>query len=51
MYAFETLAVHAGEEPDVESGALRTPLHMAARYRRKRTGQGDKVGRLHGYCR
>jgi cystathionine beta-lyase/cystathionine gamma-synthase len=33
MYAFETLAVHAGEEPDVESGALRTPLHMAASFK------------------
>ena len=33
MYAFETLAVHAGEEPDPESGALRTPLHMAASFK------------------
>jgi methionine-gamma-lyase len=32
MYAFETLAVHAGEEPDRETGALRTPLHMAASF-------------------
>ena len=33
MYAFETLAVHAGEEPDKESGSLRTPLHMAASFK------------------
>ncbi len=33
MYAFETLAVHAGEEPDAESGALRTPLHMTASFK------------------
>jgi methionine-gamma-lyase len=32
MYAFETLAVHAGEEPDPATGALRTPLHMTASY-------------------
>jgi cystathionine beta-lyase/cystathionine gamma-synthase len=32
MYAFETLAVHAGEEPDAETGALRTPLHLTASY-------------------
>jgi methionine-gamma-lyase len=32
MYALETLAVHAGEEPDPETGALRTPLHLTASY-------------------
>jgi methionine-gamma-lyase len=28
-----TLAVHAGEEPDPETGALRLPLHMATTYK------------------
>ncbi len=32
MYALETLAIHAGEEPDPQTGALRTPLHMAASF-------------------
>ena len=32
MYALETLAIHAGEPPDPETGALRTPLHLAASY-------------------
>jgi methionine-gamma-lyase len=31
-YAVETLAVHAGEEPDTETGALRAPIHMAASF-------------------
>jgi cystathionine beta-lyase/cystathionine gamma-synthase len=30
-YAFETLAIHVGEEPD-ESGALRAPLHMSTTF-------------------
>jgi cystathionine beta-lyase/cystathionine gamma-synthase len=30
-YAFETLAIHVGEEPD-ESGALRTPLQMSTTF-------------------
>jgi methionine-gamma-lyase len=33
MYDLETLAVHAGEEPDAETGALRLPLHMATAYK------------------
>lgn len=33
MYELETLAVHAGEEPDPETGALRLPLHMATSFR------------------
>jgi cystathionine beta-lyase/cystathionine gamma-synthase len=28
-----TLAVHSGEEPDAETGALRLPLHMATAYK------------------
>ena len=31
-HALETLAIHAGEGPDAETGALRTPLHLAASY-------------------
>jgi methionine-gamma-lyase len=29
----ETLALHAGEEPDPQTGALRLPLHMAASFK------------------
>lgn len=32
MYGLETLAIHAGEEPDPETGALRLPLHMATTF-------------------
>jgi len=32
MYELETLALHAGEEPDPETGALRLPLHMATSF-------------------
>jgi cystathionine beta-lyase/cystathionine gamma-synthase len=32
-YALETLALHAGEEPDPQTGALRLPLHMATSFR------------------
>jgi methionine-gamma-lyase len=34
-----TLAVHAGEEPDPETGALRLPLHMATTYKLPGFGQ------------
>jgi cystathionine beta-lyase/cystathionine gamma-synthase len=30
--ALETLAIHAGEEPDADSGALRAPIHMATSF-------------------
>jgi len=30
--ALETLAIHAGEEPDAETGALRAPIHMASSF-------------------
>jgi methionine-gamma-lyase len=30
---FETLSVHAGEEPDEETGALRLPLHMSSTFK------------------
>jgi cystathionine beta-lyase/cystathionine gamma-synthase len=31
-HALETLAIHAGEEPDPETGALRAPIHMATTF-------------------
>jgi methionine-gamma-lyase len=31
--AFETFAVHAGEEPDPQTGALRNPLHMSTTFK------------------
>ncbi|MGD2177047.1 MAG: PLP-dependent aspartate aminotransferase family protein [Anaerolineae bacterium] len=31
-YALETLAIHAGEEPDSQTGALRAPIHMATSF-------------------
>jgi cystathionine beta-lyase/cystathionine gamma-synthase len=33
MYELETLALHAGEEPDPQTGALRLPLHMATSFK------------------
>ncbi|MFN2225191.1 MAG: trans-sulfuration enzyme family protein [Anaerolineae bacterium] len=33
MPKLETLALHAGEEPDPQTGALRLPLHMASSFR------------------
>ena len=40
-YALETLALHAGEEPDAQTGALRLPLHMATSF--KLPGFGRKL--------
>jgi cystathionine beta-lyase/cystathionine gamma-synthase len=40
-YAIETLALHAGEEPDPQTGALRLPLHMATSF--KLPGFGRKL--------
>jgi methionine-gamma-lyase len=37
-HLFETLAVHAGEEPDPISGATRLPLHMATTFKLPRFG-------------
>jgi len=39
--AFETMAVHAGEEADLETGALRQPLHMSTTF--KLPGFGVKL--------
>jgi cystathionine beta-lyase/cystathionine gamma-synthase len=33
MTELETLALHAGEEPDPQTGALRLPLHLASSFR------------------
>ncbi len=33
MPQLETLALHAGEEPDPQTGALRLPLHMASTFK------------------
>src|SRR5512139_3142632 len=35
---FVTLAVHAGEAPDPETGAMRLPLHMATTFKLPRFG-------------
>ena len=40
-YALETLALHAGEDPDAQTGALRLPLHMATSF--KLPGFGRKL--------
>ena len=33
MYAFETLAIHAGEESDPTTGALTPPIHTSAAFK------------------
>ncbi|MFF2505812.1 cystathionine gamma-synthase [Streptomyces sp. NPDC058067] len=42
MDAFETLAIHAGQEPDPVTGAVVPPIHQTSTYRQ------DGVGRLRG---
>ena len=37
-FDFETLAVHAGEEADPQTGALRLPLHMATTFKLPKFG-------------
>ena len=37
-FNFETLAVHAGEQADPETGALRLPLHMATTFKLPKFG-------------
>ena len=36
---FETLAVHAGQEPDAETGAVVPPLHLATTYAQEGVGR------------
>ena len=37
-HRFETLAIHAGQEPDPETGALMTPIHANSTYEQDRPG-------------
>ena len=41
---FETLAIHAGQEPDKEIGAVMTPIYQTSTYMQDRVGQAR-----HGY--
>ncbi|WP_435093586.1 cystathionine gamma-synthase [Halorubrum sp. N11] len=41
-HRFETRAIHAGQEPDPETGALMTPIHANSTY--KQDGPGDHRG-------
>jgi methionine-gamma-lyase len=41
LNSFDTHAVHAGEEPDPETGALRQPIHMSTTF--KLPGFGSKL--------
>ena len=38
MHAFDTLAIHAGEEPDPETGALTPPIHTSAAFKLPKFG-------------
>jgi methionine-gamma-lyase len=38
LFDFDTLAVHAGENPDPQNGAMRLPLHMATTFKLPRFG-------------
>jgi cystathionine gamma-synthase len=38
MTKFETLAVHAGREPDAGTGAVREPLHLSTTFERGADG-------------
>lgn len=42
-FAFETLAVHAGQEPDPTTGAVMTPVYLTSTYKQ------DAVGQPRGY--
>ena len=41
-YGFETLAIHAGQEPDPSTGSVTTPIHQTSTYKQ------DGVGGLRG---
>jgi cystathionine gamma-synthase len=41
-YGFETLAIHAGQEPDPTTGSVTVPIHATSTYRQ------DAVGQLRG---
>lgn len=36
---FETLAIHAGQEPDAETGAVMTPIYQTSTYAQEKVGQ------------
>jgi cystathionine gamma-synthase len=42
-YAFETLAIHAGQEPDPTTGAVMPPVYLTSTYKQ------DAVGQTRGY--
>ncbi len=42
-YNFETKSIHAGQEPDIETGAVIPPIHLASTFRQ------DEVGIHKGY--
>jgi cystathionine beta-lyase/cystathionine gamma-synthase len=46
-YAFETLAIHAGQEPDAVTGAVMTPIYQTSTFRQRAVGehQGFEYGR------
>jgi cystathionine beta-lyase/cystathionine gamma-synthase len=40
--SFDTLALHAGAEPDAATGALLTPIYQTSTYRQKAVGQAQE---------
>jgi cystathionine gamma-synthase len=44
---FETLAIHAGQEPDPETGAVVPPIYQVSTYKQDGVG-GLRGGRLRG---
>jgi cystathionine gamma-synthase len=44
-YKFDTLAVHAGAEPDLETGAVAPPIHLSTTFRHDPAG--DQPGAFH----
>ena len=44
MLGFETLAIHAGQDPDPQTGAVVPPIYQASTY--KQDGVGGLRGRL-----
>ena len=45
QHGFETLAIHAGQEPDPVTGAVVPPIYQVSTYKQ------DGVGGLRGGCR
>lgn len=41
---FETLAVHAGGEPDASTGAIATPIHLSTTFRHAADGTRESAG-------